>query len=492
MSSSAGPSLRFLKYRGSFASPTTVTNTDYLGRLGFNAYDGTNPIQIGELLGHVTSGATVATGSVPSEIGIAMATTGVTDPYGNNSLMAMRVLSTGSVGLGLLANDSFKFSGGDLEVGSFSGTTSLARTEILGGSIFLYGSSSAIGVTLSRPDGGSGGMQVNSGNGRLSLTGSSASLAIGSGPGAPFGYTLAGTQQQQMGFTSGFTATPTNWGLVRFEIKPISELFPADDVVMSGSVPLDSYFFRGGAYTFAGGINTNPYGFNSFTVTAGSLTSSFSSAISMATMAITGPPAVTSISGPVYVLDLQGANTDTSLHTAGGIKIDGQASTALEISSFGAGHLQTNGSGQVSVDTASYLTAPGSNGVMVWNGSATVGRTIVAGDGTLVVTNGSGISGNPSFVVGAIAESQVTNLTTDLAAKQATVTATSRASAAGRWVSVASRVVSSPRPSTLVPAASRALSPLATSRPALRARSSGWWAASRVALRRLRGPSTRG
>lgn len=77
--------------------------------------------------------------------------------------------------------------------------------------------------------------------------------------------------------------------------------------------------------------------------------------------------------------------------------------------------------GTLSATAPAALADPGGNGIVVRNAlNTTINRTIVPGDGTIVVTNGSGVSGNPSLVVGAIAESQVTNLTTDLAGKQAT------------------------------------------------------------------------
>lgn len=397
VTSTAGPSLRFMKYRGTFASPTTVTNTDYLGSLGFSAYDGTNPIQIGEIVGHVTSGATVTTGSIPSEIGIAMSTTGVTDPYGNNSLMALRVRSSGSIGLGMLANDAFKFSNGEVEIGAFSGTTSLSRTAIVGGSIGLYGTSGSGGVNITRSDGGSGSFLIGNNSGTLDLRGSLSHLVLGSGIGSPYALTFQATSQSQVGFSTT-TPTTTNWGLFRVELNSLTELFPSDTIAMSGSVPLDSYFFRGVSYIFAGGANTNPYGFNQFTIGAPTFNSPGSSAVSMATLALLGVPSVTGISGPVYGFDVQGATTDTSIHTAGGVLINGQASTALRVSTFGAGYVKSSGSGQFSVSSTVGLgdLATCSTGQVVGMVSGVQGCVTPASGGISALTSAVTASGSGS------------------------------------------------------------------------------------------------
>lgn len=66
------------------------------------------------------------------------------------------------------------------------------------------------------------------------------------------------------------------------------------------------------------------------------------------------------------------------------------------------------------------LSPPGSNGILVWNGSSTLARTLTNGDGTINFSNPDGVAGNPEIHVNAIPESKVTNLVTDLAGKQAT------------------------------------------------------------------------
>lgn len=86
--STAGQSLTFRKSFGTYASPAAVDNTAYLGRFAFEPYDGSNFIRAAEIIGHVTPGASVSTGSTPSEIGIFTGRAGLSDPYGGAGIIA--------------------------------------------------------------------------------------------------------------------------------------------------------------------------------------------------------------------------------------------------------------------------------------------------------------------------------------------------------------------------------------------------------------------
>lgn len=85
----------------------------------------------------------------------------------------------------------------------------------------------------------------------------------------------------------------------------------------------------------------------------------------------------------------------------------------------------TNGngvSGNPTVDVNTTLAALGAfntNGLITQTAANTfTGRTLSAGSSKIAITNGNGISGNPTVDLGSVSESDITNLVSDLAGKQ--------------------------------------------------------------------------
>lgn len=81
VTSTAGPGFEMFKSRGSYSARTVVANTDYLGRLAFNGFDGTSFVRVAQTGTHLITGSTIATGSVPAEWYVAVNQQGVSDPY---------------------------------------------------------------------------------------------------------------------------------------------------------------------------------------------------------------------------------------------------------------------------------------------------------------------------------------------------------------------------------------------------------------------------
>lgn len=227
-------------------------------------------------------------------------------------------------------------------------------TMNIGGTLTFAPTTVGQEVSISRRDGGNtGGMSINAGAGKLLLAGSTSSCGIelGSGAGAPWGMTGLFKGHDQVEFTHGTSSTSGSWQSFKVAMSSQTEVNPTNSITAGGAVPLDVYYFRGQAIIFAGGTNSNAAGFNYLTVAQPTWTNILG-AISSSTMAILGPPSVPGgYTGPVYALDIQGTTADLSLHTKGGVVIDGLAGVALKITNLPGGYLKTDGAGQVSVDT---------------------------------------------------------------------------------------------------------------------------------------------
>lgn len=89
-----GPLLTFQTSNGSFASPAAVTNTRYGGRVGWDFYDGTQYLHTAQVGTHVTNGATVTTGSIPTDLILGVNATGIPDYYaGSGTIVPLRISS---------------------------------------------------------------------------------------------------------------------------------------------------------------------------------------------------------------------------------------------------------------------------------------------------------------------------------------------------------------------------------------------------------------
>lgn len=103
--------------------------------------------------------------------------------------------------------------------------------------------------------------------------------------------------------------------------------------------------------------------------------------------------------------------------------VDGVTSTEIGRLSGVTSSIQPQLNAKQTLDsTLTALAAFNTNGLLTQTGADTfIGRTLTVGSSKIIVTNGDGVAGNPSIDVDqtqlTIAESQVTNLTADLAAK---------------------------------------------------------------------------
>lgn len=180
----------------------------------------------------------------------------------------------------------------------------------------------------------------------------------------------------------------------------------------SGTNPLNEHWWRGSNWLFAGGPSTVDQDFHVFEAsTIGALGGW--TGVGSSTVVITGPTAGSGIpAANLHALRIKGAGTDISARIAGGVRIDGTAANALRVSTFGAGNVVSDASGQFSVDATTY--APTSRTLtagagMTGGGTLAADRTfdVVAGDATLVVGANSMVAG--VMQTANIADDAVTN-----------------------------------------------------------------------------------
>lgn len=103
-----GGRISFRRASGTFSAPTAISggaNWDVIGWVGFTPYDGTSYIRTALVGAHVTPGATVSTGNIPTTFGISVS------PTGNTNLPNGEVFQLTDTTLNLFFGD-FLYAGG--------------------------------------------------------------------------------------------------------------------------------------------------------------------------------------------------------------------------------------------------------------------------------------------------------------------------------------------------------------------------------------------
>lgn len=120
---------------------------------------------------------------------------------------------------------------------------------------------------------------------------------------------------------------------------------------------------------------------------------------------------------PTATTTLVGRDTTDTLTNK---SISGSTNTLSAIPESAVTNLVSDLAGKQASDaTLTALAAYNTNGILTQTAADTfVGRTLTAGSSKVTVTNGNGVSGNPAVDVGTLAESDISNLVSDLAGKQ--------------------------------------------------------------------------
>lgn len=350
---------------GTLASPTVVTRTTYLGRQQAFAYDGTAYQQTGEVGFRVNPSLTPTTSSVSTDWFVDVATAGATGAYESTghplSLRLFRFSNTGVAGqMALNINPvSLPIPTGTLSIG-LNGNGAAALS--------FYNSNTT----------GYHGIRWYSGTNTANSYSQFVEVSPGGGG---------------VGSPAGTFWTGPNDGL-----NYMAYIF--NENAWSGSGAGSRLATIGGLGMFLG--NDGAPG-QSGSV-AGVLEIQAKTGLTTPTaIALTGAwnQLITKTGGTLT------AGTTSShlfaLETAGTVRQTWSSAGVLTLNAYPtAGHVATDSSGVVSIDTATYLGDPGANGLPARTSSGvTAARTIVAGDSSVGVTNGDGVAGNPSIIVAA-------------------------------------------------------------------------------------------
>lgn len=410
-----GAGLRFQKSRGTFASPAAVTTADYLSRAAIDAYDGTSYIRTVQYGAHVWPSGTVATGSVPSAFFINVARAGAGDPYGSNAILPFQVLDSGST------------AGGRVQIGLHANDTLSTNIPFW---VATAGGSST-GVVATFEGAGSNGVQINLSNdvgrtlgaARLLVSPSTIVRTNPPGPGPEAfeiysrllgggsntshgGVYIGGGSQWNLAvisptasYSAAWLSTPTTAGP-----GTITELAFLND---SGVGSRASILYSGSG---SSGFNTanslamyNPIGalqfwasptgqfYGSTPVVALSLP--LIGAGNLGSVVQGGSVATGATDGFIYISSSAGAPTGTPTSQGNSLPVEiDRTNNTFNYYSGGAWRTVT--------PSAVYLGDPGAPGIVIRTTlNTTLARTLTSSGASIVVTNGTGVSGNPNVDV---------------------------------------------------------------------------------------------
>jgi len=351
--SDSGPRVTLQKSQGSFASPTIVANTNYGGRLAWQWYDGATYLETAVLGTHVSQGTTPGAGNIAGDVFVDMANAGVTDKYAVNGTVPLRIRATGlSVNRATNASQNTGISVGGS--GSFTA----------GGNWGSDGVTVASQATLTTGTGlyvGLYGFRIGASQ---SAIGNVSGAALGLFPLAVSNDSSANSQQARIGV---YDANPAgNAGIQLTNHAQSSMLMTMFGESAAGAGP-------GGDAVFQMINSSDPVAFH----------------------------------GDVTFLNVNGGSLvqkQITIRADGGFEL-WPSTSAVSASGNArlrnlAGVLQYSENGGAYKSFDAFLADPGSNGIVVRTSSGTTSaRTLTSSGSSIVVTNGTGASGNPNVDV---------------------------------------------------------------------------------------------